>query len=290
MRSVLAAGFALAALISSAGPLCAQQRQNQSSMTWSGGQIGGFGGTSTLGGSFVEPGARFCGSGFAAVCPEAPFSFSSGKTSATGGAFIGYSIPWGFAVLGIEADIAMKNAGISSVQADTHASPGGPTSEMFTGTLSQRWDGSVRARVGLPVNSMNMIYATGGVAFGRMSGSFVYNASIGPFPLSPACVTAFNPMLDQIVTTCGSGGGGAQSWSDTRPGYTVGVGWESVYVRNVKVRVEYRYTEFGGFSKDVPLALTAGPCIIPGCVGTGNAHIDMRVNSHTLRLGIAFGI
>ena len=201
--------------------------------------------------------------------------------SATGGGFIGYSIPWGSYIIGIEADIAAKSGGSFSTQSNTHASPGGPTSETFTGALSQRWDGSVRARFGLPLYSTSMIYATGGVAFGQMSGSFAYNTA-------PLCVTTFVPALDVFVTTCNAGGG-ALSWSDTRAGVTGGAGMEWVYLRNIKLRVEYRYTDFGSFSKDVPLALTAGTCIASGCIANGNAHVDMRASFHTLRLGIGFG-
>ena len=58
----------------------------------------------------------------------------------------------------------------------------------------------------------------------------------------------------------------------------VGDGW--------KARLEYRYTDLGGFSADVPLAVTYGP----GCTGifvcTGNAHIDMSAAFQTVRLGL----
>jgi outer membrane immunogenic protein len=74
-------------------------------------------------------------------------------------------------------------------------------------------------------------------------------------------------------------------------GYTVGGGAEWMYTRNIRLRVEYRYTDFGSFSKDVPLAVTAGVCTAAaGCVATGNAHIDMRASFHTLRFGVGFGI
>jgi len=261
MRAVLAAGFALAALTSSAGPLCAQQRQGQQpATTWSGGQIGGFGGVSNLGGNFVEPGAHFCAFGFAAACPEVPFSFGGSRISATGGGFIGYSIPWGSYIIGIEADIAAKSGGSFSTQSNTHASPGGPTSETFTGALSQRWDGSVRARFGLPLYSTSMIYATGGVAFGQMSGSFAYNTA-------PLCVTTFVPALDVFVTTCNAGGG-ALSWSDTRAGVTGGAGMEWVYLRNIKLRVEYRYTDSVASRRTCRSRSQLAPALLPAVLPT----------------------
>jgi len=296
MRRLLAAGIALAAFAAPvaaqqrqaqttttfAALVAAQQREAQTTTTWTGPQIGGFGGFSTLGGNFSEPGAHFCGAGFAAICPEVPFSFSGGSpTVATGGGFIGYNVAWGMYLIGIEADIAGKSGGTSSTQGNTHGVTGGltgVTTETFTGSLHQGWDASIRGRFGVPINySRTLIYATGGVAFGHISGSFGYAASFICAPGSPG-------------TTCSPlSGGGGQSWSDTRTGYTVGGGVEWAYVRNIKLRVEYRYTDFGSFSKDVPLALTAGSCT-NGCVPTGNAHIDMRAYFHTVRFGIGFGL
>jgi outer membrane immunogenic protein len=289
MRGFLAAGgTALVAVTTFAAPAYAQQRQSQQATqqaTWTGGQIGGFGGFSTLGGNFSEPGAHFCALGFSPTCLEVPFSFGAGSpTSATGGVFAGYSIPWGLSIIGIEADIAAKHGSTSSIQANTHAAPGGSTTETFTGSLSQGWDASIRARLGMPVNySRTLLYGTGGVAFGHVSGSFGYAATFGPCP--PSTVSPVVPGV------CPTAGGGAGSWSDTRVGYTVGGGAEWMYTRNIRLRVEYRYTDFGSFSKDVPLAVTAGVCTAAaGCVATGNAHIDMRASFHTLRFGVGFGI
>jgi len=291
MRGLLATAVVLAALVSLAASADAQQRQtSQQATTWSGGEIGGFGGISTLGGTFSEPGAHFCGLGFAAACPEVPFSFSGGSpTVATGGVFAGYSIPWGRSIVGIEADIAAKHGSTSSIQANTHAATGGVTTEAFTGGLSQGWDASIRARLGVPVNySRTLLYATGGVAFGPVSGSFSYSATFASLALCIPMTTggSCTPLPPVPPLT----GGGAASWSDTRVGYTVGGGAEWLYTRNIKLRVEYRYTDFGSFSKDVPLAVTAGACsTTAGCVAAGNAHIDMRAYFHTVRFGVGFG-
>jgi outer membrane immunogenic protein len=292
MRGLLASAITVAALTSLAAPANAQQQQQRQTAqpaSWTGGQVGGFGGVSTLGGNFSEPGAHFCGFGFAAVCPEVPFSFSGGSpTSATGGVFAGYNIPWGLYIVGIEADIAYKHASTSGVQADAHPSPPAPgvTTETFTGSLTQGWDASIRARLGVPINySRTLLYATGGVAFGNVSSSFSYAAAFGPCPVGPSPTPGF----PGVGIVCPTAGGGAASWSDTRVGYTVGGGAEWLYTRNIKLRVEYRYTDFGSFSKDVPLAVTTGACTAGGCLSAGNAHIDMRAYFHTVRFGIGFG-
>jgi opacity protein-like surface antigen len=69
----------------------------------------------------------------------------------------------------------------------------------------------------------------------------------------------------------------------------VGAGVETAIALgfNSKLRFEYRYTDLGSFSKDVPLAVTTTPCNF-GC--TGNAHIDMRAGFHTFRVGLGFGL
>ena len=83
----------------------------------------------------------------------------------------------------------------------------GPSS--FNGTLKQTWDSSLRARVGFLYSPWTLIYATGGVAFGEVSGSFGYSATI-TYP--------------GFGTTSTSGGA---SWSDTRVGWTAGGGVET---------------------------------------------------------------
>ena len=58
---------------------------------WTGGQVGGQGGVSSMAQGFAEPGSYLfpavCGS--SGLCSETPFSFTGTKTSATGGGFVG---------------------------------------------------------------------------------------------------------------------------------------------------------------------------------------------------------
>src|SRR5262249_41161892 len=86
---------------------------------------------------------------------------------------------------------------------------------------------------------------------------------------------------------------GADNWCETRIGYTVGAGVETAIALgyNSKLRFEYRYTDLGSFSRDVPLAETcsvAAVCLLN--TTTGNAHIDLRAAFHTFRVGIGFGL
>jgi len=64
---------------------------------------------------------------------------------------------------------------------------------------------------------------------------------------------------------------------------------QALFGSNAKLRFEYRYTDFGTFSQDVPLAAT-GACGTAGFVCTGNAHIDMRAAFHTFRVGLGFNL
>jgi len=59
---------------------------------WSGGQIGGSNGVSSVNNSFVDPGSFICpvGTVFGTNCFEQPFAFSGNKSSYTIGPFVGY--------------------------------------------------------------------------------------------------------------------------------------------------------------------------------------------------------
>jgi outer membrane immunogenic protein len=147
-------------------------------------------------------------------------------------------------------------------------------SEIFTGSMTQRWDGSLRLRLGTLVTPWTLAYGTAGGAVGSVCNSFSYTATLTPpvGSLEPPPANAF----------------GADSWCETRIGYTVGAGVETAIGLgyNSKLRFEYRYTDLGSFSRDVPLAEI--PCSVAPC--TGNAHIDLRAAFHTFRLGLGFGL
>jgi len=246
--------------------------------------------------SFVEPGAVFCpgtGLGLPSACPEAPFSFSGTKTSATVGAFVGYNMQFGNMVGGVEADFAWKHGSISQTLSTTArssettcvlisgtvcdpstvATVTTTRTEVFTGSMTQRADGSLRLRYGVLVTPWTLAYATGGGALGDVCGSFSYAATLAG---GATTGTAF----------------GADNWCQARFGYTVGGGVETAIgmLAGAKVRFEYRYTDFGSFSRDVPLAAASPTCGVGGFLCAGNAHIDMRAAFHTFRIGLGFGI
>jgi outer membrane immunogenic protein len=170
---------------------------------------------------------------------------------------------FGAVVVGVETDAAWKRARSSLFQTTPTGGEFPPSViETFNGSLRQGWDGSLRGRLGFLLTPTLLAYATAGGAIGDVSGSFSYHATIVE---SSSSVT------------------GAGSWSDTRFGYTVGGGLETALGGGIKARIEYRYTDFGDISHDIPLSAVA--CPGTGLCGT-NAHIDTHAAFNTVRFGV----
>ena len=113
-----------------------------------------------------------------------------------GGGHVGYNYQAGPVIWGLEGDI--EGSGVRGASFD------------------QRWQSSIRGRVGWsPVSSL-MIYATGGAAFSEFHNN--------------GLIAGFNTGLSDTVS---------------RTGYTVGGGLEYKFAPNFSTRVEYRYTDFG---------------------------------------------
>ena len=230
---------------------------------WSGGQAGGQGGGANGAQSFVDP-PFICVPGF--PCPVSPFSFSGSPGSFTGGGFLGYRFQFGGMVVGVESDVSAKKL------ETTHTQTVGPTpivpgvvfrNESFTGSVKQTWDASFRLRAGYLVTPWTFAYVTGGLAVGEVSGAFAYNGVL----------TGILCGLSPCVATVSS------AWSDTRVGGTVGAGLEHALGPFIKARVEYRYTDFGKYSKTVPVTSN---CVVGGvavCTAptTSNRRTSSRV-------------
>jgi outer membrane immunogenic protein len=242
---------------------------------WTGGQIGGNAGGSIGNNNFVEPGALVCNP--FNPCSETPFSFSNKPASFVGGIFLGYRWQMGNTVFGVEGDATWQNLKSSVSQSSVTAIPPGAPfnrTDSFSGSVKQGWEGSLRARYGWLVTPMTLLYATGGVSFGEVSGSFSYTGYL--------CTGCGN-----FATVSGSG-----SWNDTRVGWTVGGGVESDVsglfgVPGVKVRAEYRFTDYGGYSKDIALACTGINCPSPSVFPSSNAHIEVSdIYNHKFLVGL----
>jgi outer membrane immunogenic protein len=244
---------------------------------WTGAQIGGQGGIAPQAQGFAEPGAYlFPPVGTCVVnpslCYETPFSFNGNrKTSATAGGFLGYRWQFGNAVVGIEADGNGKGGSSSSYAfSDSNVF----RTESFLGTVNQSWDASVRGRFGFLVTPQTLVYGTAGLAFGSVSGSFGYSAH----------------EIDGCFVCASATGGG--SWSTTRSGLTGGAGIETMLSQAWTLRLEYRYTDLGRFSENVPMN-TVCPVIFgvgPTCSNpSSNALVNLHPTFQAVRVGVAYG-
>ncbi len=249
-----------------AGAQTAQQGF-QGAPNWSGGQIGASNGLSFANNGFVEPGAYLCSAvGTLGVnCFETPFSFSSQPLSYTIGPFLGYRWRLGNYVAGAEADWSWKHGATSSSLFVPVAPNGAPAgrSDNLAGSVTQNWDSSFRARFGFLATASTLVYATGGLALGQINGAFTYSGVNLPVPTG--------------VATANS------SWSDVRAGATVGAGVETELWRRWKLRVEYRYTDYGSETKTVPVNTV---CAV-GCGSPSNsATINLHESFQTVRVGL----
>jgi outer membrane immunogenic protein len=142
--------------------------------------------------------------------------FGGDNDSFLAGVHAGYNYQFGSIVVGIEGDVE----GLFGDDEDDdftgvvfNANTGLPATFAFnSGTLD--WQGSIRGRVGFAFDRA-MIYATGGFAFGGVSGGFA---------------------------STGFGNDG----DDTITGWTLGAGVEYAFTNNLTTRLEYRYTSFEG--------------------------------------------
>src|SRR6195256_4533907 len=277
-----------------AAPQRAAPTQQQAS-NWSGGQVGGSNGVSSVNNGFVEPGAYVCpfGSSLGSNCFETPFSFSGHKAAYTIGPFVGYRVQWGNWVVGIEGDWSYKNSETSLSQSSAAAiSVTGSNyarTDQFSGSVKQKSDSSIRARVGTLVRPWSLLYVTGGVAFGEISGSFAYSGSLFLCPGGTSSVaTCVTPSSTSVATATT-----AVTWSDTRVGSTVGAGWETEIAPRWKVRGEYRYTDFGSYTKTFGLnTRCTGSTPVSSCTASpsSSVSIDLKESFHTFRIGLVFDL
>ncbi len=125
-----------------------------------------------------------------------------------GGGHLGYNWQSQGIVFGLEADVEY-----------TDLEDGGIGTAGFGHRTDVNWMGSMRARLGLPMDRA-LLYVTGGWAF----------ADVDVTKSSPPGAAPFG------------------SYGSIRNGWTLGVGAEYAFTENLTARLEYRYTDFGSDS------------------------------------------
>jgi outer membrane immunogenic protein len=257
--------------------------QQTAGANWTGGQFGGANGVSSVNNNFVEPGAYVCPTGFAfnVSCFETPFSFSRHSLSYTIGPFLGYRWQVGNAVIGVETDWSWQRGASTLAQSlpfvcfDLGCAD--YRSDRLSGSVKQNWNSSLRLRYGWLVTPSTLLYGTAGVAIGQIGGSFSYNGQV-----YEACAGG----LAACPPTPGVSAAAIASWSDIRVGGTVGAGLEVAINGPWKARIEYRFTDFGHYTKSVPLvsACPANGCDTPSSAAT----IALRESFQTVRFGLGY--
>ncbi|MBR0723736.1 outer membrane protein [Bradyrhizobium manausense] len=119
------------------------------------------------------------------------------------------------------------------------------------------WFGTVRGRVGVLATPQVLLYGTGGLAFGSIK--------------TTGTMSGFTP-AGVAIASVGSN-------SETRAGWTVGVGVEGKITQNWSAKLEYLYMDLGRFSSG-PFTLAPGSTIA--------ANVSSRFTDNILRAGINY--
>ena len=153
------------------------------------------------------------------------------KGGVLGGIQAGYNWQFGSAVLGLEADFdgaGVKNRGAgSSIQPFTGFA-NTQLSAVSTNT-SLNWIGTVRGRIGYSPFAPILLYATGGLAYGKVSTNVGYYQMILPPGACGPC----------------NGSAAAVAMSGTRVGWTAGAGLEWMVWQNWSLKGEVLYYDLG---------------------------------------------
>jgi outer membrane immunogenic protein len=204
-------------------------------MGWYAGLNAGYGWNKQIDNSATEP---FClGPVLPAFCSAfliaVPGQFNTHPSGFIGGGQIGYNYQyapdW---VAGVETDFQGADIKGSASVANTVSPTGFPLDPVtLAGTGSQRldWFGTLRARVGWTAASPFLIYATGGLAYGKAE----TNVSFFNMAIGGNAVAGFNAPPT------------AASNSSTLVGWTVGGGLEWMFAPRWSVKGEYLYYDLG---------------------------------------------
>jgi outer membrane immunogenic protein len=191
-----------------------------------------------------------------------------------GGGQIGYNYQFANSwVVGIEADID----GVAGSNGTTHVAsftgvPNFPA-ESYTSALtaSKKIDylGTVRGRFGYLITPTLLLFGDGGLAYGggSFSNSIIATESLGNPPYPPAFA--------------------ANTFSNTKVGWTAGGGFEWMFLPNWSAKVEYLYYDLGTVNTNQLLTqINVGAGGIPW--GAATVHSSTRFNGNVVRAGINY--
>jgi outer membrane immunogenic protein len=192
-----------------------------------------------------------------------------------GGAQIGYDWQSGSGVLGVEADAA----GFSNIRSRADSTlvmnvPGGGGFQIgafTTGSRSLNFLGTLRLRVGWLAMPTLLVYATGGLAYGQISGDYGVTQAYFPPPLAPYALTGWT---------------GQSAYRKLATGWTVGFGSEWMIFPGVSIKGEYLYYTLG--SMQTPATTQTDPTSLPafGAAWQNVTRSYANYNGHVFRVGM----
>jgi len=209
---------------------------------------------------------RTCGGLAGSTCAP-PSSFNS--SGGVAGGQIGYNwqlnTNW---LVGVEADFdwsGIKGTGTSNF----FTGPAGPaTPSTFVTDESVKYFGTVRGRLGFIPTAPLLIYATGGLAYGKVTENSAMNESVGGFGASSGgfgfvCVTGPNCFVG--------------SSSKVLTGWTVGAGGEYMITNNVTLKAEYLYVDLGNMDSFNAVATNSTPAPAPSSFSVNTSSVRFSV-------------
>jgi outer membrane immunogenic protein len=258
MKKVLAGAIALTASVISAH---ADDRIASRSFTWTGFYAGvnaGYGwgtGKNHLGPN--SPAGTGGGNSIAGAIDNGiiPGIVRPGSRGAVGGLQAGYNFQSGRFVYGVEADFS--GSGIDGSRTFVSSSNG-----VYLGMATSQqqkidWFGTLRLRGGVAVAEPLLVYATAGLAYGRVRASTVTD------------VTGFCP----TNAFCAAG-----DVSRVNTGWTVGGGAEYLFARQWSAKLEYLYMDLG----------RAGYTFVRPATPTWDYSAEASFRTHVLRVGLNY--
>lgn len=189
-------------------------------------------------------------------------------TSFIGGGQIGYN--WQIMnnwVVGLEADIAGLAGGnnTGAVQIVTPIPGFGTNSSEITATRDLRYFGTFRGRLGFLATPTFLLYGTGGLAYGGVDLTTDVIQSRVPRP------------FDTPIS------GGANS-SDTRFGWTAGLGAEWMFLPNWSAKVEYLHYDLGQASNEFDVSHSNAQALI----FVNNVRTEATISGDIVRAGVNY--
>ena len=190
------------------------------------------------------------------IFPLTTTTAATGATSSSanvkgfiGGGQLGYNLQSGQFVYGIETDFQWSGERGSDLVCAGACALG---TAFGSSEHSLKWFGTLRGRLGFLPTERILLYATGGLAYGRLDSSYL--SGFSGFPLL----------------------GG--STSTTRVGWTVGAGIEGAIDSNWTWKAEYLYMDLGSYGANLGSG-TVGPTTVTTFLGTAGPTLQTTTTS-----------